>query len=161
MKCRVHHIGSPPNVDTIGSITRRQELVTVVEALIDIVRHTLSVSRAISVSTTTTHSSMRTIDIVFVCLCIVNWPVWVNGSEDEYRLIQDLRTNYDPIERPVANHSEPIRVNLRLILQQLVDVSCITSFLDCRMSEFIVTTLCESVEKIDFIHVLLMMLISR
>ncbi|PIO61778.1 hypothetical protein TELCIR_16685 [Teladorsagia circumcincta] len=43
-------------------------------------------------------------------------------SEDEYRLIQDLRTNYDPIERPVRNHSEAIRVNLRILLQQLVDV---------------------------------------
>ncbi|KHJ99640.1 hypothetical protein OESDEN_00357 [Oesophagostomum dentatum] len=43
-------------------------------------------------------------------------------SEDEFRLIQDLKNNYDPIERPVRNHSEPIRVNLRIILQQLVDV---------------------------------------
>ncbi|KIH55630.1 hypothetical protein ANCDUO_14207 [Ancylostoma duodenale] len=46
----------------------------------------------------------------------------VFGSEDEFRLIQDLRNNYDPIERPVRNHSEPIRVNLRILLQQLVDV---------------------------------------
>ncbi|ETN81485.1 hypothetical protein NECAME_02165 [Necator americanus] len=46
----------------------------------------------------------------------------VFGSEDEFRLIQDLRNNYDPIERPVRNHSEPIRVDLRIILQQLVDV---------------------------------------
>ncbi|KAK6051745.1 hypothetical protein COOONC_10750 [Cooperia oncophora] len=64
---------------------------------------------------------MRTIDIVFVFLNIA-WPTWVSCSEDEYRLIQDLRTNYDPIERPVRNHSEAIRVNLRILLQQLVDV---------------------------------------
>ncbi|KAE9417558.1 hypothetical protein Angca_008276, partial [Angiostrongylus cantonensis] len=45
----------------------------------------------------------------------------ISGSEDEFRLIQDLRNNYDPIERPVRSHSEPIRVNLRILLQQLVD----------------------------------------
>ncbi|VDL71149.1 unnamed protein product [Nippostrongylus brasiliensis] len=48
--------------------------------------------------------------------------VSVSSSEDEFRLIQDLRTNYDPIERPVRDHSEAIRVNLRILLQQLVDV---------------------------------------
>ncbi|KAK6012111.1 hypothetical protein OSTOST_22747, partial [Ostertagia ostertagi] len=68
---------------------------------------------------------MRTIDTVFVFLYIF-YPNWVSGSEDEYRLIQDLRTNYDPIERPVRNHSEAIRVNLRILLQQLVDVRSVS-----------------------------------
>ncbi|GMR37775.1 hypothetical protein PMAYCL1PPCAC_07970 [Pristionchus mayeri] len=46
----------------------------------------------------------------------------VQPSPEEYRLIQDLRQNYDAIERPVANHSEPVHVKMRIILQQIVDV---------------------------------------
>ncbi|VDK17919.1 unnamed protein product [Anisakis simplex] len=44
------------------------------------------------------------------------------GSDEEYRLLQDLRKNYDPQERPIRDHHDPIVVNLRVILQQLVDV---------------------------------------
>lgn len=29
-----------------------------------------------------------------------------NASEDEYRLLQDLRKDYDPVERPVADHKK-------------------------------------------------------
>lgn len=43
-------------------------------------------------------------------------------SEDEYRLLQDLRENYDKVERPVLNHTASINVNVRAILQQIVDV---------------------------------------
>ncbi|CAI4228268.1 unnamed protein product [Auanema sp. JU1783] len=53
-------------------------------------------------------------------LSLVPFIVW--ASEDEYRLIQDLRQNYDSIERPVRHHSLPLRVKLRIILQQIVDV---------------------------------------
>lgn len=51
----------------------------------------------------------------------VIFPI-IYASDDEYRLIQDLRKNYDPIERPVYNHSEPVVVKLRILLQQLVDL---------------------------------------
>ncbi|CAD6194922.1 unnamed protein product [Caenorhabditis auriculariae] len=44
------------------------------------------------------------------------------GSEEEFRLLNDLRQGYDVVERPIANHSQPLTVRLRLILQQLVDV---------------------------------------
>ncbi|KAI6229642.1 hypothetical protein M3Y95_00552400 [Aphelenchoides besseyi] len=44
------------------------------------------------------------------------------GSEDEYRLLQDLRKDYDPVERPVADHRKPIDVWQRVILQQILDV---------------------------------------
>jgi hypothetical protein len=44
------------------------------------------------------------------------------ASEDEFRLLKDLRKTYDLMERPVADHRKPIRVNLRILLQQLVDV---------------------------------------
>ncbi|UMM19465.1 hypothetical protein L5515_015052 [Caenorhabditis briggsae] len=43
-------------------------------------------------------------------------------SDDEYRLLKDLREGYDPMERPVSDHMKPVNVKLRLILQQLVDV---------------------------------------
>ncbi|VDM29683.1 unnamed protein product [Toxocara canis] len=52
----------------------------------------------------------------------------VIGSDDEYRLLQDLRKNYDPHERPVLNHSEPIVIKLRILLQQLVDVVSMQKF---------------------------------
>ncbi|EFP07617.1 CRE-EAT-2 protein [Caenorhabditis remanei] len=46
----------------------------------------------------------------------------VDSSDDEYRLLKDLREGYDPMERPVSDHMKPVNVKLRLILQQLVDV---------------------------------------
>ena len=49
------------------------------------------------------------------------------GSGDEYRLLADLRNNYDTAERPVYNHSLPVNVKLRILLQQLVDVVCVSS----------------------------------
>lgn len=71
---------------------------------------------------TTIHRTyMHSIDPLFILLSVCLLEA-VFGSEDEFRLIQDLRNNYDPIERPVRNHSEPIRVKLRILLQQLVDV---------------------------------------
>uniref|UniRef100_A0A914E717 Neurotransmitter-gated ion-channel ligand-binding domain-containing protein n=1 Tax=Acrobeloides nanus TaxID=290746 RepID=A0A914E717_9BILA len=61
------------------------------------------------------------------------WRVWsillfstifhkIFCSEDEFRLLRDLRQNYDPVERPVKNHSEPVVVKLKILLQQIVDV---------------------------------------
>ncbi|GMT22765.1 hypothetical protein PFISCL1PPCAC_14062, partial [Pristionchus fissidentatus] len=38
------------------------------------------------------------------------------------RLLNDLRQNYDPVERPVANHNDTLTINLRIILQQIVEV---------------------------------------
>lgn len=43
-------------------------------------------------------------------------------SAQEYRLIQDLKEDYDTIERPVRNHVESLPVKLRVLLQQIVDV---------------------------------------
>ncbi|KHN73172.1 Neuronal acetylcholine receptor subunit eat-2 [Toxocara canis] len=59
--------------------------------------------------------------VMLLSLCYIARKV-VIGSDDEYRLLQDLRKNYDPHERPVLNHSEPIVIKLRILLQQLVDV---------------------------------------
>ncbi|CAJ0609696.1 unnamed protein product [Cylicocyclus nassatus] len=44
------------------------------------------------------------------------------ASPDEYRLLSDLRHNYDPYERPVANASEPLVVSVKIYLQQILDV---------------------------------------
>ena len=57
----------------------------------------------------------------YLCLSLLFYGL-VYASEDEFRLIKDLKENYDPIERPVRNHFGSVDVNLRLILQQIVDV---------------------------------------
>uniref|UniRef100_A0A914I8V5 Uncharacterized protein n=1 Tax=Globodera rostochiensis TaxID=31243 RepID=A0A914I8V5_GLORO len=44
------------------------------------------------------------------------------ASDDEYRLLQDLKDRYDPVERPVLNHTDAVKVSFRLYLQQIVDV---------------------------------------
>ena len=46
----------------------------------------------------------------------------VFGSDDEYRLLQDLKERYDPVERPVLNHTDAVQVSMHLYLQQIVDV---------------------------------------
>ncbi|CAI4225910.1 unnamed protein product [Auanema sp. JU1783] len=43
-------------------------------------------------------------------------------SPDEYRLIQDLKENYDIVERPVRNHTDSLPVKVGIILQQIVDI---------------------------------------
>lgn len=58
------------------------------------------------------------------------WSSWFIStsiaSPDEYRLLSDLRHNYDPYERPVANASDPLVVSVKLYLQQILDVvSCL------------------------------------
>ncbi|KAH7700449.1 EAT-2 protein, partial [Aphelenchoides avenae] len=44
------------------------------------------------------------------------------ASEDEFRLLRDLRENYDNVERPVLNHTQAVDVKLRVILQQILNV---------------------------------------
>uniref|UniRef100_A0A914VQ29 Neurotransmitter-gated ion-channel ligand-binding domain-containing protein n=1 Tax=Plectus sambesii TaxID=2011161 RepID=A0A914VQ29_9BILA len=52
----------------------------------------------------------------------VSLPSAVYSSEDEFRLLQDLRKSYDPFERPVHNSSLPLTVKIRVYLQQILDV---------------------------------------
>ncbi|CAJ0563897.1 unnamed protein product, partial [Mesorhabditis spiculigera] len=56
----------------------------------------------------------------FFCwaLCIQ----YLSASDHEYRLIQDLKVGHDPVERPVSNHREAVDCQIRILLQQLVDV---------------------------------------
>ena len=59
---------------------------------------------------------------LLVLLFLLIGPLLCVGSEEEYRLIQDLRKDYDPIERPVMNHKQPIDVMLRIYLQQILEI---------------------------------------
>ncbi|GIY30749.1 neur_chan_LBD domain-containing protein [Caerostris extrusa] len=40
----------------------------------------------------------------------------------EKRLLNDLLSNYNVLERPVANESEPLLISFGLTLQQIIDV---------------------------------------
>uniref|UniRef100_A0A0K0DZ20 Neurotransmitter-gated ion-channel ligand-binding domain-containing protein n=1 Tax=Strongyloides stercoralis TaxID=6248 RepID=A0A0K0DZ20_STRER len=46
----------------------------------------------------------------------------IKSSPHEYRLLQDLKQDYDTSERPILNHTEAVEVNLKVLLQQIVDV---------------------------------------
>ncbi|KAK6043567.1 hypothetical protein COOONC_18928 [Cooperia oncophora] len=46
----------------------------------------------------------------------------VSASYDERRLYEDLMRDYNNLERPVANHSKPVTVYLKVSLQQIIDV---------------------------------------
>ncbi|KAH7960145.1 hypothetical protein HPB49_017409 [Dermacentor silvarum] len=52
----------------------------------------------------------------------------LEGSADseqgahERRLLQDLLANYNTLERPVLNESEPLILSFGLTLQQIIDV---------------------------------------
>ncbi|VDM93204.1 unnamed protein product [Onchocerca ochengi] len=46
----------------------------------------------------------------------------ITGSYHERRLYEDLMKNYNNLERPVQNHSEPVVVYLKVSLQQIIDV---------------------------------------
>ncbi|CAG9540201.1 unnamed protein product [Cercopithifilaria johnstoni] len=46
----------------------------------------------------------------------------ITGSYHERRLYDDLMKNYNSLERPVQNHSQPVVVYLKVSLQQIIDV---------------------------------------
>lgn len=60
--------------------------------------------------------------IFILIVVIVVLFEYLRASEDEYRLLKDLRQNYDPLERPVSNSSLPLNVSMKLYLQQILDV---------------------------------------
>jgi hypothetical protein len=51
------------------------------------------------------------------------------ASEDEYRLLQNLRNDYDPVERPVADHNKAINVHLKIYLHQILEIVSFLSML--------------------------------
>lgn len=55
-----------------------------------------------------------------------NFPIWTSGhilaAPHERRLLNDLLSNYNVLERPVANESEPLIVSFGISLQQIIDM---------------------------------------
>lgn len=47
---------------------------------------------------------------------------FILASDKESELYVRLLTDYEPLERPVENSSEPVIVKMGLVLQQIVDV---------------------------------------
>jgi hypothetical protein len=48
---------------------------------------------------------------------------FATSSDIEKQLYDDLRKNYEPLERPVQNSSDPVMIKLGLTLNQIVDVN--------------------------------------
>ena len=46
----------------------------------------------------------------------------VCGGPNERRLLNDLLSTYNRLERPVYNESEPVEVSFGITLQQIIDV---------------------------------------
>lgn len=49
----------------------------------------------------------------------------VYGGPHERRLLNDLLSNYQVLERPVSNESDVLNVTFSLTLQQVIDVVCV------------------------------------
>ncbi|XP_071531417.1 neuronal acetylcholine receptor subunit alpha-7-like isoform X11 [Panulirus ornatus] len=57
-----------------------------------------------------------------IVLLIVCLPKEATCGHNERRLLHDLLDNYNPLERPVGNESEPVVVSFGITLQQIIDV---------------------------------------
>ncbi|XP_032324840.1 neuronal acetylcholine receptor subunit alpha-7-like [Camelus ferus] len=63
-----------------------------------------------------------------VCLALVASLLHVSlQGEFQRKLYKDLVKNYNPLERPVANDSQPLTVYFSLSLLQIMDVVCLLS----------------------------------
>lgn len=65
----------------------------------------------------------RPLTLFILLLCYLSESV--SGGPNERRLLNDLMANYNNLERPVANESEPLIISFGVTLQQIIDVvSC-------------------------------------
>ena len=71
-----------------------------------------------SKSTLTTRRSPRRV-ILWLIAASFNL---VHGNSHEQRLIRDLMKNYNNLERPVGNESEALKLELKIMLQQIISV---------------------------------------
>lgn len=76
---------------------------------------------------------------VFIFLVIIKESC---QGPHEKRLLNHLLTNYNTLERPVANESEPLEVKFGLTLQQIIDVD--------EKNQLLITNLWLSLEWIDY-----------
>ncbi|VDM67032.1 unnamed protein product [Strongylus vulgaris] len=61
--------------------------------------------------------------LVFCCtLLTISTLHFTTASYYERKLYEDLMRDYNNLERPVANHSKPVTVYLKVSLQQIIDV---------------------------------------
>ncbi|PAV55873.1 hypothetical protein WR25_14913 [Diploscapter pachys] len=74
--------------------------------------------------------------IFFDFLCTIECSV------DEFRLLQHLKENYDPFERPIENVSQPLQVKVRMLLNQILDIDeknqqmAVLAYVDYRWSDY-------------------------
>ncbi|XP_039263094.2 acetylcholine receptor subunit alpha-type acr-16-like [Styela clava] len=59
---------------------------------------------------------------LFISYLLNGLLINVSGDPIEHELLEDLFYNYTPLERPVANHKDSLRVNLKLSIQQIIDI---------------------------------------
>ncbi|KHJ85990.1 Neurotransmitter-gated ion-channel ligand binding domain protein [Oesophagostomum dentatum] len=64
---------------------------------------------------------MRSLVVCCSLLALSSFP-FILASYTERRLYEDLMRDYNSLERPVANHSKPVTVYLKVSLQQIIDV---------------------------------------
>lgn len=53
---------------------------------------------------------------------LISFPLVSQQGESQRRLYRELLKNYNPLERPVVNDSQPLVVELQLSLLQIIDV---------------------------------------
>lgn len=54
--------------------------------------------------------------------CLLSFPLVSQQGESQRRLYRELLRNYNRLERPVVNDSQPLVVELQLSLLQIIDV---------------------------------------
>lgn len=59
---------------------------------------------------------------MILIILIISFPTYAFTSHHERRLYEDLMRDYNVLERPVENDSQPVVVYLKVSLQQLIDV---------------------------------------
>ena len=57
-----------------------------------------------------------------ILMVLLTWPSDVHASPHERKLLKDLLENYNTLERPVFDESEPVELLFGLTLQQIIDV---------------------------------------
>ncbi|KAH7721633.1 Protein ACR-16 a [Aphelenchoides avenae] len=60
--------------------------------------------------------------LLWICSTAIVGRLGTQASYHERRLYEDLMRDYNNLERPVANHSQPVTIYLKVSLQQLIDV---------------------------------------
>lgn len=82
--------------------------------------------------------------------CLLSFPLVSQQGESQRRLYRELLKNYNRLERPVVNDSQPLVVELQLSLLQIIDVVSYLLFCSLR-HPFSITNLISHVGTILFL----------